>query len=293
MAGPDGPRPLADGPATLGESPLWDPRTGRLHWVDIPTGLLHTFDGDRTSTRALQAPLSAVGLARQGLVVAVGTELRRLTRSGVGPVLWSIPADRAEVKSNDARMDSRGRWWIGSVTADPDRADGRLYRVEEDTGHGVRVTVADHGLRLSNGIAFAPDEATMYVADSLAGVVYAYDFDVVAGTVRNRRTFVRPEAGSPDGLAVDARGGVWVALWDGWQVRRYLPTGDLDRELRLPVAQVTSCVFGGPDLDTLYLTTARENLGPSELERQPLAGRVFALVAGETGLAPHYFGSGN
>jgi sugar lactone lactonase YvrE len=150
----------------------------------------------------------------------------------------------------------------------------------------------DSGFHVSNGIGWSPDDRVMYFADSAHGKIYAYDFDLDSGEVANRRAFVSmPEGnGLPDGLSVDSEGGVWVACWDGWSVTRYGPDGVVDRIVPLPVPRPTSCTFGGPDLTTLFVTTARIRLSSQVLADAPLSGSVLAVDAGVRGQSETVFG---
>jgi sugar lactone lactonase YvrE len=184
---------------------------------------------------------------------------------------------------NDGKVDPWGCFWAGSMAYDGRPGAGELYRL----GPNGRPSVALRGLGISNGLDWSPDGRTFYFIDSPDHAVYAFAFDVASNALGERRTLVSvPTAdGTPDGLTVDREGHIWVAFWGGSAVRRYAPTGELERTIELPVRQVTSCTFGGPGLDHLFITTAALELSRSELERQPLAGHVFECVPGVTGLA--------
>jgi sugar lactone lactonase YvrE len=168
------------------------------------------------------------------------------------------------------------------MSLDASMPTGSLYRF--DGAHAA--TALDGGFQVSNGMDWSPDDKTFYFADTALHTVYAYDFDLDAGTISNRRVFLHfsREQGRPDGMAVDCEGFLWVALWDGWRIARYAPDGRLDREIDLPVPRPSSCCFGGPDLKTLYITSARVRLSRQNLEEAPLSGGLFALdvdVAGQ------------
>jgi sugar lactone lactonase YvrE len=167
------------------------------------------------------------------------------------------------------------------MSLDASMPSGSLYCFDApNTARAV-----DGGFQVSNGIGWSPDDTTMYFADSGLGTVFAYDFNLYAGTVSNRRSFVQFDAseGRPDGLAVDAEGFVWVALWDGWRVARFAPDGRLNRELDMPVPRPSSCCFGGPDLTTLYITSASIRLPAAVLAEAPLSGGLFAIDVGVAG----------
>lgn len=269
--------------AQLAESPVWNPFAQTLCWVDIEGGVLHQMSAIGVQATQLTAPLSAVALTRDGLLLVMGRGVYSVEADGSQPrLLWTITGDD-EVKLNDCRVDGRGRLWVGSVATNPQRATGKLYRLAPHREDGVEAVVMAEGIGLSNGIDFSPDDQVMYLADSRAGVVEAFDLDTDTGALSGRRTFAQVDDGSPDGLTVDNQGGVWLAVWGGWEIRRYRPDGSLDKTVRLPVAQVTSCAFAGPTLDVLVASTARENLSAAELRTQPDAGRLFAWRPGVTG----------
>jgi ABC-type nitrate/sulfonate/bicarbonate transport system ATPase subunit len=169
------------------------------------------------------------------------------------------------------------------MAIDTQPGEGSLYRLDTDG----RVSRMDTGFHVSNGLGWSPDNRRFYFTDSGPKRIYVYDFDLEGGAVENRRTFVQvPDGvGVPDGLAVDAEGFVWSAHWDGWCVTRYDPDGKVDRVINLPVPRPTSCAFGGPDLTTLYITSARIRLSAGQLAEAPLSGSVFALQSGIRGLA--------
>ncbi len=203
----------------------------------------------------------------------------------IAPVEIDLPGNRM----NDGKCDSFGRFWGGTQATDHTPAAGALYRLDLDrTAH---VVVDDVGI--SNGLGWSPDDRTMYYIDTAANRLDAFDFEAPSGTVSNRRplALLPPAEGGGDGLAVDAEGFIWVALWDGWALHRYAPDGRLDRVVRFPVSHVTSCCFGGPRLDELYVTTASmTEAGPFDAARlasEPASGALFRLRAGVSGLPTH------
>lgn len=268
--------------AVLGEGPCWDDRRHELLWVDIERGRVH-FDALNRRERAtvdVDGPVSVViPRAESGYVVATRDGLAFVDdgRTAVEPFLFLEPGD--ETRMNDGKCDPLGRLWVGSMSTKRQPNTGSLYRVE--TGRDpVRVLT---GVTTSNGLGWSLDGAVMYYVDTGTGGVDVFSYDLETGEAAERGRFVdvAPEDGKPDGLTVDAEGHLWVALWGGWAVRRYAPDGALDRVLRIPAAQVTSCCFGGPDLDVLYITTAARGVQAGE---QPMAGAVFALRPDVRGL---------
>ena len=276
---------VLDARAGLGEGPLWDPRSSELLWVDIMAGLVHRFDpatGADTMVDVGQ-PVGAVVLrAAGGYALAVRDGFAVLDENGMRLV---APVDEAEprLRMNDGACDSNGRFWAGTMHVDEFQGAGSLYRLEAD-GH-VETVLGD--VTISNGIGWSPDDTVMYYVDTMLGVD-AFDYDAPSGAISNRRRIVTIEegAGLPDGLVVDAEGCLWLALWDGWSVRRYSPDGTLLGVVELPVARVTKPAFGGPTLDDLYITTA----APDEPDsKQPHAGGIFLVRPGVGGLPANAF----
>ncbi|WP_291957936.1 SMP-30/gluconolactonase/LRE family protein [Chelatococcus sp.] len=276
--------------AHLAEGPVWSTREQRLYWVDILAPAVYRFDPATRSNEEVVMPrlISAVAPRHDGGLVALtqdGLEAfdfasGRLTR------LVDPEADIPDNRFNDGKCDARGRMWAGTMRLDASRAAGALYAIGPD----LSWQRADTGFTVANGIDWSPDGRTLYFADS-AGRIYSYAFDVESGTVGERRIFasVDKEEGRPDGLAVDAEGYVWCAIWDGWCVRRFAPDGSLDREVRLPVPRPTSVAFGGADLKTLFITSARIRLPSRVLTDAPFSGGLFALPVDVPGLPAHAF----
>ena len=267
----------------LGEGPFWDAATRRLHWVDILAPALLSGDpvtGERSSRPMPELIGVAIPKDTGGFVCATETGIKTISDTGEIAVLAEPEADRPGNRFNDGKCDSRGRLWVGSLAINTEPGRGRLWRIDADGA----ATLMEDGLHISNGLGWSPDDKTFYFTDG-PRTIWAYDFDVEAGTISNRRPFVEfgPGDGVPDGLTVDADGHVWVAIWDGWAVRRYTPEGRVERTISLPVPRPTSCTFGGPNLDRLFVTTARIRLSAKHLAEAPLSGSVLALDAGVTG----------
>jgi sugar lactone lactonase YvrE len=259
----------------LGESPVWDPATGRLLFVDIPRGTVHDLDPATAHDVVVDvgAPVGAVALAAGGArIIAAGVGFYRLEPKGNLRVLARV-SERADIRMNDGYVDARGRFWAGTMSLVGAAGQGALYRLDPDYSTHLML----EPVTTSNGIDWSPDDRLMYYADTRTGRVDMFDFDLEAGTIGGRRPFavIPPGQGRPDGLVVDADGAVWVALWAGAAVHRYTPDGALDRVLRLPVTNVTKCAFGGADLGDLFMTTAWSQLRSDESERQPHAGSIF------------------
>ncbi|MER7498735.1 SMP-30/gluconolactonase/LRE family protein [Nonomuraea pusilla] len=261
------------GRARVGEGPVWDAVTGRLHWVDIPAGHLHTSDPatGRTVTVGLPTLLGAAAPRRGGGFVAATAEGFAAVGPG-GRMDVRRPVLPAGERMNDAKCDAHGRLWAGSTAMDFEPGRGALHVLMPDWTSRV---VLD-GLALPNGLGWSPDGRTFYLADSVAGEIWAFDTRPGSTELSRRRTLRRIPAasGMPDGLAVDAAGCLWVAIWGGGRLARISPEGDLLGEVAMPVPQPSSCAFGGPRLDVLYVTSAREGL---DLADDDPSGSVFAL----------------
>lgn len=218
-----------------------------------------------------------------GMVVGLRSGLASLDfETGAVTAIADPEADRPDNRFNDGKVDRQGRFWAGTLNdaeADP---LGSLYRLDP----GGVVTLMQDGAVVSNGVGWSPDDRTMYFTDSAVRTIWAYDYEAETGAIANRRVFVEVPEGSgfPDGLTVDSDGFVWSAVWDGWRVVRYDPSGRIDREVVMPVQRPTSCMLGGPDLKTLYVTSASIHLDTSSLAKGPLAGGLFALEVDTAGL---------
>jgi sugar lactone lactonase YvrE len=266
--------------AEHGEGPVWDAVSGRLRWVDMMRGDVLTLAPGGDIERQHVAGVAAALRPRLGggLVVATERGFVLLDEAGrAGPERTAFTDPRCRM--NDGGTDRQGRFLCGSMAYDMTTPCAALYRL--DPGGAVAV-VLEH-VTISNGIAWSPGGEQMYYIDSATQRVDACDYETHDGTVLGRRHLVEisPELGMPDGLALDAEGGIWVALWRGHAVHRYGPGGRLDAVLELPASQVTACAFGGPDLAELYITTSRMDLPAGE---QPAAGSVFRADPGVRGL---------
>jgi sugar lactone lactonase YvrE len=272
---------VLDARAALGEGPVWDARAGELLWVDIMAGLVHRFDPATGADRTLDVgqPVGAVvPRTAGGYLLAVRDGFAVADEGGVRLVA-QLDHDRHSLRMNDGACDSNGRFWAGSMHLDEVADAGSFYRL--DPGRSPR-TMLD-GVTISNGVGWSPDDTVMYYVDTPTLGVDAFDYDAASGAISNRRRLVTIEdgAGWPDGLVVDAEGCVWVALWDGWAVRRYSPDGTLLGLVEVPAARVTKPAFGGPELADLYITSAAPD-GPDP--KQQHAGGIFLVQPGVRGL---------
>ncbi|MEW2614127.1 SMP-30/gluconolactonase/LRE family protein [Streptomyces sp. NPDC047880] len=268
--------------AELGEGPTWDAAAGRLLWIDILGSRLHTYDpatGRRTLRRTEQHIGAAKPRAGGGLVLNLRDGVGLLDPDGTFRWLHHEPVPGR--RANDAAVAPDGALWAGTMRYDEAPGGGTLSRL---TGDGTAEVVLDD-VAVSNGTGWSPDGRLMYYIDTPTRRVDV--FDHADGRLSGRRTLavIEEGAGFPDGLTVDAEGCVWVALWQGWAVRRYTPDGELDRVIGLPVPLVTACAFGGDRLTDLYVTTARVGL----TEPSALAGSLFVVPGAGKGLAQPAF----
>ena len=272
--------------AELGEGPLWVASEAALWLVDIKGLRLHRLRPERAEHQSWTAPSPPGFLAARaggGFVVGLKDGLYLFDpASGRFTLLSAIEAHLPENRLNDGCVSPEGALWFGSMHDPEQTASGVLYRLAADG----RCVPLDRGYVVTNGPAFSPDGRTFYHTDSPGRAVYAFDRPE-PHVLTNKRVLVQiePAAGYPDGTAVDAEGCLWVALWSGWAVRRYSPDGRLLATVSLPCSQVTKVAFGGVDLRTAYVTTARRGLSPAERAAQPLAGDVFWFNAPAPGLA--------
>jgi L-arabinonolactonase len=232
--------------------------------------------------------VGAIGLrASGGFVAALASGFALIAPDGACRTVAAVAGDPARVRLNDGKCDRRGRFWAGSLDMSGTEPLGALYRLDPDF---ACASVAQ-GVTCANSLAFSPDDRTLYFADSPARAICAYAFDIGSGELGPRRVFADTSAlsGVPDGSTVDAEGFLWNAMWDGWRLVRYAPDGRVDRIVPLPVQRPTCCAFGGPKLETLFVTSARASLEPQSLAAQPLAGSVLAFEPGCRGLAEPLF----
>jgi L-arabinonolactonase len=285
----------ADGPAAvcvvdcrniLGEVPVWDAAEQALYWVDIEGCRLQRLIPATGARQDWHLPERVCAVALRdsgGLLLALASGFAFFDRDTMALTRLAAPeAHLPHNRMNEGKCDSRGRFWAGTMDDRLAAHSGALYRLDPD----LSCHCMESEIGISNSIAWSPDDRVFYFADSLRRTIFAYDFDIESGRIGNRRvlTDCAGQPGAPDGSAVDAEGFLWNAQWDGWRLVRYAPDGRVDRILPLPVQKPTSCMFGGPDLTTLYVTSAIWDLSLDALAGQPYAGGLFALDVGVRGL---------
>jgi sugar lactone lactonase YvrE len=268
-----------------GEGPFWDAANDRLLLVDMLAGAVMEVDSAGTTRRHQLAKVAAALRARRNGGYVLATEDRfmllgpDLTEQSVLPPVFTDPL----IRMNDGGCDPQGRFYIGTMAYDETPGAGTLYRLDPD--HSVHVVLS--GVTISNGLQWNRAGDTVFYSDTPTGRLDAFDFDPATGAFTGRRTFTEiADGGLPDGVAIDEEDGLWVALWGGGAVHRYDASGRLDLVVELPVTNVTACTFGGPDLQTLYITTSRQGIADGD---QPDAGAVFRYEAGVRGAVPAAF----
>ena len=280
---------IANVSADVGEGPIWDDETETMIFVDSTAGLIYRIShatAELTSMGLGQMVGAAIPRRCGGLVACASDGLLSVEDNGSVSLLIPIEEDLSH-RMNDAKCDSHGRLWSGTFSLTFEKGAGALYRIDPD----LAVTKVFGDVTISNGLGWSPDEKTFYFVDTGKRGIDAFDYDIETGEVSNRRRFVDIErsGGLPDGIAVDSEGCLWVALYYGGAVRRYSATGKCVGKITLPVARVTSCNFGGPNLDLLYITTANHLLDDDGKPHENNAGATFCCRPGVTGLRSHRF----
>ncbi len=275
-----------DASATLGESPAWDAKTQTLYWIDV---LERKVYAGRKPILQLDHYVGCLAPRRNGgLVIA--------QRSGI----WTLDADMKKLRKlakprgefahnrfNDGKCDPRGRFLAGTMDHHEKEATGCLYSVTAD-GSISRLL---KGLRIANGMAWSPDGKTMYFTDTPTREVMAFDYDPGTGEISNYRVIIHFEKsfGHPDGMTTDMDGNLWIAMWGGARVSQWSPDGTLLAQFGVPASNVTSCVFGGPALNELFITTALVGMDPASFKKFPLAGGIFQMETNVTGMPTFEF----
>ena len=272
---------LVDVKTILGEGPLWDVEEERLYWIDSFGGNIFRCTHDGREIRAWDVPQKIGSMALRksgGAVLSLARGFHFLDfKTGVVDLIVDPEPDKPNNRINDGKVDKRGRFVAGSMDTMEEGPNGALYRLDPDLSlHKVQ-----DGIIVSNGPCWSPDGRTFYFADTWSGEIWAYDYDVDTGTPSNRRTFARLDTsrgGAADGSTVDAEGCLWNAqVYDG-KIIRYRPNGTVDRVIDMPVKKVTSVMFGGPTLDTLYVTSMAKPPLPRFPGDGVLRGSLFAIT---------------
>lgn len=282
---------VLDAKAFLGEGSIWHPKEKKLYWVNIEGKSLHIYDPVTKQDRELPVGSrvgTVVPVDGGGALVALQSGINYIdTKTGRLTFLMDPLKDTA-LRFNDGKCDPAGRFWVGTMALDRRRRGAVLYRYDKDkTIHLMLDSVS-----ISNGIVWTKDKKTMYYNDTPTNTVQAFDYDDKTGNISNRRVAVTiPRGtGSPDGMTIDAEDNLWVALWGGYCVAKFNPrTGELLQKIKVPAPNVSSCAFGGKDLETLYITTARQGMNADRLKEFPLSGGLFSVKPGVRGVPACFY----
>lgn len=299
-------QPVSDKPMQLGESPFWHPRENMLYWVDIPAKEVlraNVFMGSVERWLMPMEPGCIAPAESGGLVIALRDGIYR-AREWLGPLapVLKFGHDPATTRFNDGKADPLGRLWAGTMYEPRDQRKAELYAIDCRGGREPTVEVKATNGTISNGLAWAPDNRTVYWADTTQHVVHAWDWELEPNRMTHHRVFRqfpgKPEGwkpgqpgygGRPDGAAVDVEGNYYTAMFEGARVLKFSPAGEWLQEIPVPAQCPTMPCFGGDDLKTMYLTTASHNRPPEELARLPQSGHVFSMRVETPGLGVNFF----
>jgi len=277
----------------LGEGSFWNYKTSELYWIDIEGKELHIYKPENQKDRAFSLP-SRIGTVvpttkKDEALVALEDGIYRInTKTGEISLFSDVEAKLTINRFNDGKCDPKGNLWVGSMNLRQDMASAYLYKIGPD---GKATAMLD-SITISNGIVWTKDHKTMYYTDTPTGKIMAYDFDPESATITNERIAVEvPESlGYPDGMTIDENDKLWVALWNGNAVGNFDPdTGKLIRKIEVPAHNITSCAFGGKDLNILYITTASIDMTSDEKKQFPDAGSLFKVRPGVKGIKNYFF----
>ncbi len=277
----------------LGEGAIWNYKTNEFYWIDIEGKKLHIFSPTNKENKTITMP------CRIGTVVPTDKENKAVvaledgvyvvdTKTEELSILSDVESDKVENRFNDGKCDPNGNLWVGSMHLKQEKGKANLYRVNQEGGSKKML----EGVTISNGIVWTKDNKTMYYIDTPTGEIKAFDFNTTTSTISNARVAVKVnvEDGFPDGMAIDENDMLWVGMWNGNAVAQYNPkTGELVKKIKVPAHNVTSCAFGGENLDELYITTATVDMTEDEKKQFPLAGSVFKVKLDTKGVKSSFF----
>jgi len=273
----------------LGESPMWHAERKSCFWVDIEQGILYEYSwlNQKIKTRKFnnRLPLAVQG-KENDLIISLDGKIARFNLETEKTEWLSDVADDSEIRCNDGACDSKGRLWIGTMHLKQHKSAGALFRVDRN----LKIEKKWKETTVSNGIAWSLDNSRMYFIDSPTQKVQSFFFDEKTGdiTFEKDAIIIPSDTGSPDGMAIDEEGMLWIAQWGGFGIYRWNPdNGKLLEKIEIPVPQVSSCAFVGDNLDHLIVTTARENMKDDELKKYPASGNVFLVKIGVKGILPN------
>ncbi len=264
----------------LGEGPVWDAARKIICWVDILNGEIHEYSPEQKKHKTIPVHqmIGSLAICTDGkFIAALKNGFAFVDRiSGEIKMIADPESHLPGNRFNEGKCDPKGRFWAGTMALSEEHGLGNVYTIQNDFAPAKKI----EKVTISNGMAWSADHQTFYYIDTPTFEISAYNYDKNTGHISNKKTIIKiPEAdGSPDGMTIDNEGMLWVAHWGGWQVTRWNPdNGEKLFHIKLPVAKVTSCTFGGEELEDLYITSAKVGLTKGELEKQPLAGSLFVF----------------
>lgn len=278
--------------AKLGEGAFWNHQTNELYWIDIEGKLLNIFNPETNKNRSFPTA-SHIGTVvpknKDEAIIALADGIYTMNiKTGKTSLFVDMKEALTNCRLNDGKCDPSGRLWVGSMNWQQEKGKAKLFSIQKDSS----VTTKIDSITISNGIVWTKDKKTMYYIDTPTSQIKAYDFDNKTGNISNERVAVEiPEVlGYPDGMTIDQDDMLWVGMWNGNAVIRFNPkTGKVLQKIEVPAHNITSCAFGGENLETLYITTASIDMTSEEIKQYPLAGSVFKIVPGTKGVKSSFF----
>ena len=285
---------VVDHKCLLGEGPVWDGTRKSVYWLDILKGEIHEYATEKRVRRTIPVSqmVGSIAICKDGSLIAALKNGFAFVDPDTGQVqmIGDPESHLVNNRFNDGKCDPAGRFWAGTMSLSEEQHAGAVYVVDKNQA----ITQKINDVTISNGMAWSLDNKKFYYIDTPTFEVAAYDYETGTGNISNREVVIKisKEDGYPDGMTIDSEGMLWIAHWDGWQVTRWNPaTGEKLMCIKLPVGRVTSCCFGGDNLQDLYITSAQVGLSADELKLQPLAGSLFVIRdIGFTGIESFNFG---
>lgn len=278
--------------AALGEGAIWNYESNELYWIDIEGKSLYIFNPKTNTNRSFATPTqigTVVPKNKTEAIIALVDGIYTINvHTGEITLFADMKADLVGCRLNDGKCDPSGRFWVGSMHWEQKQGHAKLYTIQNDRS----VTKKIDSVTISNGIVWTADKKTMYYIDTPTSQIKAYDYDDTTGNISNGRVAVEipTTLGFPDGMTIDAEDMVWVGMWNGNAVIRFNPkTGEVLQKIEVPAHNITSCAFGGENLETLFITTAKLDMTAEEIKKYPLAGSVFKIVPGVKGVKSSFF----
>jgi len=282
--------------AALGEGALWNYKTQELYWVDIEKQILNIYNPKSKTNKSINMP------SRIGTVVPVDSNVllsaledgvyETNIKTGVSELFVDMNKELLGRRLNDGKCDPNGRFWVGSMHMEQEKGKAQLFMIDANKQLQVKIDA----VTISNGIVWTSDKTKMYYIDTPTSEIKSYDYDNTTGVISNEKMVVEiPESlGFPDGMTIDSQGMLWVGMWNGYGVIQFNPnTGKVMQRIKVPAQNVTSCAFGGENLDILYITTAQEGMTKKALSKYPLSGSIFKVKSGSKGVKCSFYNEAN